>query len=208
MRFCFIVEEQYRHEGMPLAVAERLLAWGHDVDLLQPQQTVTCLHDLQAQPYDAYVLKTVSDGPGLILLEAVSVSGIPTINNSHAVRLVRDKAVAAAFARASPLHPEVRVREGPIAVSPELRRLALGVGRLFGLDLYGLEVIETPEGPVAIDSTDFPSFAMMPQAEARIADFILRIARRRRIRAPHPAPAAGAGAACTLAISSAPQGLR
>src|SRR5207245_9049136 len=100
MRFCFIVEEQYRNDPMPMVIAEQLLQWGHDVDLLEPQTAVTCLSELAEQGYDAYVLKSLADGPGLSILEAAEAIGIPTINNSRSIRLVRDKAVAAAFARA------------------------------------------------------------------------------------------------------------
>src|SRR5207302_4942827 len=100
MRFCFIVEEQYRNDPMPMVIAEQLLQWGHDVDLLEPQTAVTCLNELAEQGYDAYVLKSLADGPGLSILEAAEASGILTINNSRSIRLVRDKAVAATFARA------------------------------------------------------------------------------------------------------------
>ena len=65
MRFCFIVEEQYRNDPMPMVIAEQLLQWGHDVDLLEPQTAVTCLNELAEQGYDAYVLKSLADGPGL-----------------------------------------------------------------------------------------------------------------------------------------------
>jgi len=68
MYFCFIVEEQYRHDSMPMVIAERLLQWGHTVDLLEPSETVTCLSDLTRKGYDAYVLKTVAGGPGLSIL--------------------------------------------------------------------------------------------------------------------------------------------
>src|SRR5947199_7062430 len=100
MRFCFIIEEQYRHDPMPMVVADQLLQWGHTVDLLEPQETVTCLSTLTEEGYDAYVLKAVADGPGMSILEAAEAVGIPTINNSRSIRLVRDKAVAAAFAHA------------------------------------------------------------------------------------------------------------
>src|SRR2546423_4570811 len=100
MRLCFIIEEKYRHESMPLAVADQLRYWGHDVDLLEPHATVTPLFDLVTQSYDAYVLKTASEGPGLSLLEAAEAVGIPTINSARSIRLVRDKAVAIAVARA------------------------------------------------------------------------------------------------------------
>src|SRR5690348_10609080 len=56
-----------------------------------------------------------------------------------------------AVRRKSPLHPFVPVDEGPIPLTPELRRLALDVGALFGLDIYGVDVVETPDGWVGID---------------------------------------------------------
>jgi ribosomal protein S6--L-glutamate ligase len=268
MRLCFIIEEKYRHESMPLAVAYQLRRWGHDVALLEPHATVTPLFDLVTQRYDAYVLKTASDGPGLSLLAAAEAVGIPTINNARSVRLVRDKAVAIAVARAhglpvpptyfvahprlltlippedyplvvkpsngsacreiyrvhhpaelatlahpdgthafllaqryvenpgfdiklyvagsqvyavrkkSPLHPDVHVTEGLMPVTPELRQLALNAGALFGLDLYGVDVVQTAEGWVGVDINDFPSFGGVPGAVVLIATFILHVARR------------------------------
>ncbi|MDQ2717838.1 MAG: hypothetical protein M3Z08_23330 [Chloroflexota bacterium] len=261
MRFCFIIEEQYRNEPMPMVIADQLLQWGHEIDLLEPQSSVTNLSDLMKQGYDAYVLKTVSDGPGLSILEAAEAVGIPTINSSRSIRLVRDKAVAAAFARAhglpipptyfvahprllkqipaqeypivvkpsngsscrgiyllnspadlavleiaeandsfflaqryaentgfdiklyvtgsevfavakkSPLHPEVQ--EGLIPLRPELRKLALQIGKLFGLVIYGVDVVETTRGLAIVDINDFPSFGLVPRAVARIAEYIL-----------------------------------
>src|SRR5204862_3204860 len=104
---------------------------GHDVDLLEPQTAVTCLTDLEQRGYDAYVLKSLADGPGLSILEAAEAVGIPTINNSRSIRLVRDKAVAAAFARAHGLpipptyfvaHPrllrQIPLEEYPLVVKP------------------------------------------------------------------------------------------
>src|SRR2546430_7808340 len=100
MRFCFILEEKYADKPMPMVIADQLQQWGHEIDVLQPYAAVTSLTDLSLWKYDAYVLKTVSDGPGLTILEAAEAVGIPTINNSRAIRLVRDKAVAAAYAHA------------------------------------------------------------------------------------------------------------
>lgn len=271
MRFCFIVEEQYRNDAMPLVIAEQLLQWGHNVDLLEPQIAVTCLSDLAAQGYDAYVLKSLAEGPGLSILEAAEAVGIPTINNSRAIRLVRDKAVASAFAHAhglpipatyfvahprllrqlpesayplvvkpsngsscrdiyrlnssadltalqisetgdsfflaqryeentgfdmkvyvtgrevyaaiakkSPLHRSIEERFVPL--TPQIRKLALQVGTLFGLDIYGVDMVETPRGPAILDINDFPSFAKVPRAVPRIAEYVLHAARRAELQ--------------------------
>lgn len=266
MRFCFIVEERYRNQPMPIVIADQLRQWGHDVDLLEPHETITYLSELPQQKYDAYVLKTSTDGPGLSILEAAEAVGLPTINNSRAIRLVRDKAVAAAFAhehglpvprtyfvanpkllgqvpeaeypivvkpsngsycrdiyrlnspaelttvkiaesngqfflaqhyventgfdiklyvtgaevraivKKSPLHPTVK--EGPVPVTPTLKKLAVRVGRLFGLDIFGLDVVETPDGLVLLDINDFPSFSMIPRAVATVSEYVLHAAKR------------------------------
>jgi ribosomal protein S6--L-glutamate ligase len=270
MYFCFILEEQYRYDVMPAAVINQLQEWGHRVDVLEPQRTITCLSDLLSCHYDALVLKTVSDGPGLSILESAEAIGIPTINHSQAIRRVRDKAVAAALAYAqgiptpttyfisslsllnqvpveqfplvvkpshgsscrdiyycdtpsdvarlnidtayagpwlaqhyeenvgfdtklyvagtevyavakrSPLHPELDVEKHPILVTPTLRNLALRIGALFGLDIYGLDVVETARGPVVVDVNDFPSFGLIPEALSQVAQRILDIAQRRK----------------------------
>lgn len=274
MRFCFLVEEQYRNDAMPLVIADQLLQWGHQVDVLEPQTAVTCLTDLAEQGYDAYVLKSLADGPGMSILEAAESVGIPTINNSRSIRLVRDKAVAAAYARARGLpipqtyfvsHPrllqQIPASEYPIVVkpsngssnrdiyllrspddlqqmaitedhesfflaqhyaenagfdlkvyvtggevyaavakksvlhgamedhfvplSPQIRRLALKVGKLFGLDIYGLDVVETPQGPAILDINDFPSFGRVPRAVMRISEYVLHAAKRAELKRLH-----------------------
>src|SRR5207245_4599063 len=74
------------------------------------------------------------------------------------------------------LHPDVK--EGLIPVTPELKKLALSVGKLFGLDIYGLDVVETPHGLAILDINDFPSFGLVPRAVARISEYILHAAKR------------------------------
>lgn len=268
MRFCFILEEKYAHEPMPMVVADQLLQWGHEIDVLETFAAVTSLTDLSLMTYDAYVLKTVSDGPGLTILEAAEAVGIPTINNSRAIRLVRDKAVAVAYAKAcglpipptyfvghprallnlpqdiypvvvkpsngssmqgihlvrtaqemeqlkvekdnyylamqyientgfdiklyvtgqevhaiiksSPLHGTVIEQEIP--VTREMLTLARSVGRVFGLDLYGVDVVQSPEGLILVDINDFPSFGRVPRHVFSIAEYILHAAHRARLK--------------------------
>jgi ribosomal protein S6--L-glutamate ligase len=268
-RLCFIVEEKYEHDAMPSVVAQALRSWGHQVDVLRPHSTLTDLGDLMpggTGAYDAYVLKTVSSGPGLSILEAAGAAGIATVNDHRAIRLARDKAVAASRARAaglpfpttwfaarsallsqvprdryplvvkpnngssceqifrvdtpeeldrldlddsgfllaqpyltnpgydvklyntgdevfaavrrSPLHPGQDVAEQLIPVTPELHALTVAVGRAFGLDIYGLDVVETPRGWVVLDVNDFPSFGKVPDVAQRLARTVLRLARR------------------------------
>lgn len=262
MRFCFIIEEQYRYDPMPMTVADQLLEWGHAVTLLEPGQMVTCLTNMREQDYDAYVLKSIARGPGLSILEAAEAVGIPTINSSRAIRMVRDKAVAVAYAcsnglpipptyfvshphllkqipsqayplvvkpghgnssrgiyliesfekladlpmaemddgfflaqhymenpgfdlkiyvigrevcatiaKKSPLHETIE--EESIAPTHEICKLALDIGNIFGLDIYGIDVVETPQGLVLLDINDFPSFGGVPSAAMRVSEYIV-----------------------------------
>jgi len=267
-RFCFVIEEKYENDNMPGAVAAALTSLGHVVDVLRPNSDLVDVSDMVPvgdEAYDAYVLKTVTGGPGLSILEAAAAAGIPTVNDHRAIRLARDKAVAASRARAagipfpktwfaarsallsglpreayplvikpnngsscervlrvdspedleqldiddsgfllvqpylpnpgydlklyntgneifaavrrSPLHDGDDVVEELIPVTDELRALTLAVGRAFGLDIYGIDVIDTPDGWMVLDINDFPSFGLVPGAAWHIARTLLRLTR-------------------------------
>jgi ribosomal protein S6--L-glutamate ligase len=280
MRLCFIIEEEYRGDRMPLRVADRLAGWGHDVHLLHPQASATCLSALGRSGndrFDAYVLKTVSGGPGICILEAAAASGIAAINNPRAIRLVRDKAAAAARARAakipfpltyfvvdvrhvgliprehyplvikpsngsstrevhriddpaelreleldprdrfflaqryvenegydlklygigreifavtraSPLHPGRTVAENQVPLTPELAAIARRVRRVFGLDIFGVDVVRAPHGWVAVDINDFPGFGGVPEAVTLVSKHIAHLARPAAVRHALSAP--------------------
>ncbi|WP_369357807.1 RimK family alpha-L-glutamate ligase [Streptomyces sp. cg2] len=299
MRLCFLVEEQYRHDGMPRDVIAQLRAWGHRVDVLWPGRSLIRMSELSEAVadgrHDAWVLKTVSGGPGLTLLEAAATTGLTTVNDVRAIRGVRDKALAAVIARAgglpvpmtyaavragefaelpqaefplvvkpadgssgravrlverpdqlecgaveappggvavgggtepdggaeaaggmliaqpyvpnsgvdlkvycvagdlyaterrSPLHPGQPMTERQVPLPAEVARIAAEVGTAFGLDLYGVDVLLGPDGPVVVDINDFPSFRKVPDAVARVSAAVLRLARHGSDHAPAPA---------------------
>ena len=268
MRFCFIIEDKYRGQKMPMVVADELTRQRHVVDVLEAGQQLTCLSELAGSDgcpaYDGYVLKTAPGGPGLTILEAAGALGLVTINNWRSIRLVRDKAVASARARSaglpfpetyyipssdflhqvpatlfpvvikpndgcsgenvykartpdempevgrqlrgqggllvqpyianpeydiklyntgcgvyairrsSPLHPGVEVTTELVSVPDDLRDLTLRAGRVFNLDVYGLDVVAGPDGWVIVDINDFPSFGLVPDAAGAIARTIVR----------------------------------
>jgi glutathione synthase/RimK-type ligase-like ATP-grasp enzyme len=60
----------------------------------------------------------------------------------------------------------------PVAVDPEVRDAALRTGRALGLGLYGLDIIESPDGPYVVDVNYFPGYKGVPDAGAVIADYI------------------------------------
>lgn len=61
----------------------------------------------------------------------------------------------------------------PCEVSDEVRQIALRCGRIFGMALYGLDVILGPSGPVVIDLNYFPSYKGIPNAATLLASYIL-----------------------------------
>ncbi|WKX69256.1 RimK family alpha-L-glutamate ligase [Streptomyces sp. XD-27] len=268
MRLCFLVEEHYRHDGMPIEVIRQLTAWGHQVDVVRPGGSLLRMTEaVRAGAHDAWVLKTVSGGPGLTLLEAAASAGMTTVNDARSIRNVRDKALAAAIGRSrglplpptyaaarpellaeipasefplvvkpadgssgravhlvpspdrlaemapelagegmliaqpyvansgidvkvycvggelyaterrSPLHPDRSVPERRVPLSTEVAAIVSEVGAVYGLDLYGVDVLLGPEGPVVVDVNDFPSFRQVPDAAARVARAVLGLAR-------------------------------
>ncbi|GHG78121.1 hypothetical protein GCM10018779_57680 [Streptomyces griseocarneus] len=278
------MEEQYRYDGMPVDVIRQLTAWGHRVDVLRPGGSLMTLSEtVRAGRHDAWVLKTVSGGPGLTLLEGAAAVGLTTVNDARAIRGVRDKALAAVIAesrglpvpptyaamraedfaelpasayplvvkpadgssgravrlvpdperlpapgtseaggmliaqpyvpnagvdlkvycvdgelyateRRSPLHPDHPARERQVPLTGEVADIAAEVGAAFGLDLYGVDIVFGPDGPVVVDVNDFPSFRQVPDAVARVARAVLRLAGADRTPAVPP-PAAPVAAA-------------
>jgi glutathione synthase/RimK-type ligase-like ATP-grasp enzyme len=296
VRLCFLVEEQYRHDGMPLEVVSRLVAWGHRVDVVRPGGSLLAMGEaVRAGEHDAWVLKTVSGGPGLTLLEAAAAAGLTTVNDARSIRGVRDKALAAAIGHAaglpvpptyaaarpelladvpesayplvvkpadgssgrgvhlvptparlaelrpelaahgtllaqpyvpnggtdvkvycvggemyaterrSPLHPDHPVRERPVPLTAEVAAIAARTGAVYGLDLYGLDVVLGPDGPVVVDVNDFPSFRRVPEAADRVARAVLALAREGGAAGPARAvnSAAGRGPTVTAAAGAA-----
>ncbi|MEU2128070.1 hypothetical protein [Streptomyces sp. NPDC018352] len=266
MKLCFLVEELYRHDGMPLDVVRQLTSWGHQVDVVRPGGSLLRIsEEVRAGTHDAWVLKTVSGGPGLTLLEAAAAVGLTTVNDARSIRGVRDKVLASVIARQhglpvpvtysapratlfadvpeelfplvvkpadgssgrgvrlvsepgrladteqadegqliaqpyvsnagsdlkvyclagefhatvrrSPLHPDAPVDERAVPLPAEVAEAAAKVGAVFGLDLYGIDVVLGPDGPVIVDINDFPSFRQVPDAASRLAGAVLELAR-------------------------------
>jgi ribosomal protein S6--L-glutamate ligase len=48
---------------------------------------------------------------------------------------------------------------------------------LFGLELYGVDCIQTPDGPVVIEVNEFPTYTGVPDADAHLARYSIQRAR-------------------------------
>ena len=60
----------------------------------------------------------------------------------------------------------------PCEVSLALREVALRCGRAFGLGLYGIDIVEGPNGPVVVDLNFSPGFRGVPDAASYIARYV------------------------------------
>jgi ribosomal protein S6--L-glutamate ligase len=54
------------------------------------------------------------------------------------------------------------------------RELAVRCRRLFGLDLYGIDCIQTPKGPLVLEVNEFPNYTGVPEASERLVDYVLQ----------------------------------
>jgi ribosomal protein S6--L-glutamate ligase len=89
-----------------------------------------------------------------------------------------------------------------VPVEPEVRDAALKTGRALGLGLYGLDVIESSDGPYVVDVNYFPGYKGVPDAGALIADYIDDYARG---AVTLPAPSVATPAAEAAARLAAPR---
>lgn len=64
-----------------------------------------------------------------------------------------------------------------VEVDATLRDIALTCGRACGLELWGVDVAVTANGPVVIEVNDFPTYSAVPEAGALIARHILALTR-------------------------------
>jgi ribosomal protein S6--L-glutamate ligase len=79
--------------------------------------------------------------------------------------------------RTWPAHTyEEKVGE-PFALTEELREIVWRCGEAFGIDLYGVDVIES-DRPYVVDMSSFPGFKGVPDAALLLTDYIYEAGRR------------------------------
>jgi ribosomal protein S6--L-glutamate ligase len=84
------------------------------------------------------------------------------------------------FATRKPFSPNSFLRPGqPCPVTAEVRKIARRCGQVFGLGLYGMDIIESPDGPIVVDVNYFPGYKGVPDGPALLADYIEKYASER-----------------------------
>src|SRR3989442_637256 len=66
----------------------------------------------------------------------------------------------------------------PFALSPELVDIARRCGAALGIDLFGIDVVESAGRAYVVDMSSFPSFRGVPDAARRVAKYVLKAAER------------------------------
>jgi len=75
-------------------------------------------------------------------------------------------------ARPFPVRTTEEKRGKPQAISPDVRDICLRCGELFDLELYGVDIIETEDGPYVIEINCFPGYKGVPEADRLLAEYI------------------------------------
>jgi glutathione synthase/RimK-type ligase-like ATP-grasp enzyme len=60
-----------------------------------------------------------------------------------------------------------------LKADPAAAELARRCGEAFGLEIYGVDTIETSTGPLVIEVNEFPNFSVIRDAAGLIADHIV-----------------------------------
>ena len=136
------------------------------------------------KPYDGTHrrdLRLVTDREALTTLEPWSG---PTLvqefvegcRHRYKIHVVGERVFATRTAFSLEGDPEPGVPADP---GDEIATIARRCGRLFGLMLYGLDVLIGRRGPVVVDLHSFPGYAGVREAPESLADHIAEIARGR-----------------------------
>ena len=105
---------------------------------------------------------------------AVAQSFVPNDGTEVKVYAVGDRrwAVRVASPLLGPAAPSGRAPEH-VPLTPALDDLASRCGAVFGLELFGVDCIVTPAGPIVIEVNDFPNYRGASGADDALADHVL-----------------------------------
>jgi ribosomal protein S6--L-glutamate ligase len=78
-----------------------------------------------------------------------------------------------AIKRIFPATTKEEKRGTPVGDDPELDSLVRRCGEVFGLNLYGVDLVKTPRGYSVIEVNCFPGYKGVPEAGERISRYIL-----------------------------------
>jgi ribosomal protein S6--L-glutamate ligase len=77
-----------------------------------------------------------------------------------------------------PRHTEEEKQGEPFDLTPQLREIAARCGEAFGIDLYGVDIIESEDQPYVVDMFSIPGFKGVPNAPLLLAQYFRAAAER------------------------------
>ncbi len=146
------------------------------------------------KPFDGYHGRGVAvlDDPDA--LRTLHTSERPLVVQEHVEHDTDDLKLCVidgeVFALRKPFSSESHGAAGvAVDVPPDLAEIARRCGHALGLELYGVDVLEGPRGPVVVDVNFFPGYKGVPDAAQLLADAIERAAGRGPMEAARVVPA-------------------
>jgi ribosomal protein S6--L-glutamate ligase len=113
---------------------------------------------------------------------ALAQSYLPT--NGYDLKLYGIGEEVWAVRKPSPFNPRRggggEPQPGPLPLTPALADLGRRCGAIFGLELFGGDCLETEQGLLVVEINDFPNYTTVPEADERLADYVLRRAREEK----------------------------
>lgn len=85
--------------------------------------------------------------------------------------------------RRTPLEPNASKEDFPIPseeLPAEWAHIAIEIGRVFNMRLYGIDLLMTEQGPMIVDVNGFPGFRGVPGADSALVDLVEQIAQERK----------------------------
>lgn len=77
-----------------------------------------------------------------------------------------------------PARTEQEKHGEPFIPAPELCEIAVRCGRAFGIDLYGVDIVESDGKPYVVDMSSMPGFKGVPDAPSHLASYLYDAAKR------------------------------
>ena len=85
----------------------------------------------------------------------------------------------------------------PFVPWPDLCEIAVRCGQAFGIDLYGVDIIESEGNPYVVDMSSMPGFKGVPNATSLLASYLYETAKRAACAQPQRASALARAASTT-----------
>ena len=96
---------------------------------------------------------------------------------------VIDQQVFAARRR-TPLEADAPKEDVPLTANEmpaDWLRIALEIGRVFNMHLYGVDLLVTAQGPIIVDVNGFPGFRGVPGASSALVELVQRLITERQV---------------------------